>query len=52
MDLPCGQTGKHQRFKTGPHDQVGAKDLRSYLNAANPVTSCPVMSRWMSCVPS
>ena len=26
--------------------------LVSYLNAASPVTSMPVISRWMSCVPS
>lgn len=25
---------------------------RYYSNAANPVTSLPVISRWMSCVPS
>lgn len=33
--------------------KIGRRERRpNYLNAANPVTSMPVMSRWMSCVPS
>jgi hypothetical protein len=31
---------------------TGGTPVRPYLNAASPVTSMPVISKWMSCVPS